>query len=106
VVFAMALLLGIAIWWTSPWITGQDEPWDADGRYYVWALFAAGFVATVFLPKAFWVAPIGVCMGQLLYGWYLIAPECDALRLLGIGRLAPYAETWNWSGWNPMGGWP
>jgi hypothetical protein len=29
VVFAVALFLGMALWWTSPWITGHDEPWDA-----------------------------------------------------------------------------
>ena len=64
--------------------TGQEEPWDAEGRYYVGALFVAGFVATVFLPKAFWVAPIGVYVGQLLFGLYLYEPEGATLWPLGI----------------------
>ena len=68
VVFAVGLLLGMAIWWTSPMFTGHEEPWDAEFRYYVGVLFLGGFVAAIFLPKAFWVAPIGVYVGQLLYG--------------------------------------
>jgi hypothetical protein len=91
VAFAVALLLGMAIWWTSPWITGHSEPWDADGRYYAWALFTAGFVATVFLPKAFWLVPIGVCIGQLLYGWYFVEPQGDALRLVGMVLMVVYS---------------
>jgi hypothetical protein len=69
------MLFGMAIWWTSPMFTGHVEPWDAGGRYYLGALFFAGFVAAMFLPKAFWVAPIGVYVGQILYGVYLCNPD-------------------------------
>jgi hypothetical protein len=84
VVFSVGLLLGMAIWWTSPVLTGHEEPWDAEGRYYVWALFVAGAVATGFLPKAFWVAPIGVYVGQLLYGLYLYEPATASMWPLGM----------------------
>ncbi len=84
VVFAAGLILGMAVWWTSPLFTGHAEPWDAEGRYYVGALFVAGFIATIFLPKAFWVAPIGVYVGQLLYGVYLYDPESASLWPLGM----------------------
>lgn len=83
-VFAVGVLLGVAVWWASPTFTGHDEPWDADGRYYVGTLFAAGFAATLFLPKAFWVAPIGVYVGQLLFGLYLYEPEGTSLWPLGM----------------------
>jgi len=84
VVFAVSLLLGMAIWWASPLCTGHDEPWDAGGRYYVGSLFVAGFVASFFLPKAFWVAPIGLYMGQLLFGLYLYEPEGATLWPFGM----------------------
>jgi hypothetical protein len=62
-----------------------------------WALFTAGFMATVFLPKAFWLAPIGVCIGQLLYGWYFVEPQADALRLVGMVLMVVYSVA-------PLGG--
>jgi hypothetical protein len=91
VVLSVALLLGMAIWWTSPLFTGHEEPWDAQGRYYVWALFVAGFAATVFRPKAFWLAPVGVCIGQLVYCRYFFETEGDALWLLGMVLIVVYS---------------
>jgi hypothetical protein len=84
VVFTVGLLLGMAIWWTSPALTGKPEPWDAEGRYYLGALFVAGAFATVFLPKAFWLAPIGVYVGQLLFCLYVYDPEGASLWPLGM----------------------
>jgi hypothetical protein len=90
-VFTVGVLLGAAIWWVSPALAGEAEPWDAEGRYYVWALFLAGAVATVFLPKAFWLAPVGVYVGQLLYGLYLYQPEDGSLWPLGLVFAAFYS---------------
>jgi len=84
VVFAVGLLSGMVIWWTSPMFTEFPEPWDAGFKYYGGALFAAGFVAAVFLPKAFWVAPIGVYVGQLVYCLYVYEPEGVSLWPLGM----------------------
>jgi hypothetical protein len=89
-VFAAGVLLGAAIWWTSPWLTGEAEPWDAQGRHYLGALFFAGAVAAAFLPKAFWLAPIGVYVGQLLYGIYLFEPKDGSLWPLGMVLAAFY----------------
>jgi hypothetical protein len=83
-VFASGVILGMAIWWTSPMLTGHIEPWDVPGKFYPGMLFAAGFVAAAFLPKAFWVAPIGVYVGQLLYTVYLFDPHDGALWPLGM----------------------
>lgn len=84
VVLAVGVLLGMAIWWASPMITGHGEPWDAEGGYYFGTLFVAGFVAAIFLPKAFWVAPIGVYIGQLLFGLYFYDPEGVSLWPIGM----------------------
>ena len=75
VVLSVGVLLGMAIWWTAPILSGQVEPWDAEGKYYLQALFVAGFLAAAFSPRAFWVAPIGIYIGQLLYCLYLYEPE-------------------------------
>jgi hypothetical protein len=90
-VFAVGALFGAAIWWTSPVITGQAEPWHADGQYYFWALFVAGFAATCFLPRAFWLAPLGVVVGQLLYGWYLELLVNDLHGWLVTGIVVVYS---------------
>ena len=87
-------------------IMGHDEPWDAEGRYYFYALLAAGFVSSLFLARAFWVAPIGVFVGQLLFCIYLAEPDGVALWPLGmivailycsvalVGGLAGAVFTW------------
>ena len=83
-VFSTGLILGMAIWWTSPMLTGHVEPWDVPGKFYIGMLFAAGFVAAAFLPKAFWVAPVGVYIGQLLYVVYLYEPHGAVFWPLGM----------------------
>ena len=83
-VFSTGLILGVAIWWTSPMLTGHVEPWDVPGKFYIGMLFAAGFVAAAFLPKAFWVAPIGVYAGQLLYAVYVYEPQGATFWPLGM----------------------
>ncbi len=30
VLLALGVLLGVAVWLLSPWLTGKVEPWDAD----------------------------------------------------------------------------
>jgi hypothetical protein len=71
--------------------TGHDEPWDAEGRYYVWALLVAGAVATISRPKAFLLAPVGVCIGQLLYCRTFFEAEADGLWLLGMMLIVVYS---------------
>jgi len=63
---ALGMLLGIAIWLFSPWLTGKSEPWDADAPIWSlsWLLVAAlggltGHVRGVCLP-------LGYALGQML----------------------------------------
>jgi len=55
------------VWALSPWITGHWEPWDADGIYYLAALFVAGAVAGLLSPQPLWAHYLGAFIGQLAY---------------------------------------
>lgn len=63
-------MLGALLWALSPRITGEAEPWDSLGLYYFGGLFIAGFVAAWIFPKRFWLAPIGLYVGQMGYVWF------------------------------------
>jgi hypothetical protein len=65
--FVAGLLLGALIWWASPLVTGEQEPWDAPLGYYVYALVVAGFTAAWIWPSRFWLAALGVYVGQCVY---------------------------------------
>ena len=66
-IFALSIGLGLLIWALSPMLAGHREPWDAQGPYYMVSLFIAGLVPTLIEPKRFWVWPIGVYLGQVLF---------------------------------------
>lgn len=66
-VTAVSFLLGMAIWWASPRMTGHAEPWDAGSPYYALSLIVAGFAAALVHPKRFWLAPVGIYFGQSFY---------------------------------------
>lgn len=78
-VVLLGVLLGAAIWWLSPMITGEVEPWDSQGNYYLVALFVAGFTSSLMSPRQFLFAPVGVYVGQFGY----------ALLFLPLGPLLP-----------------
>ena len=66
VLLALGMLLGVAIWLFSPWVTGRSEPWDADAPIWSlsWLLVATlggltGHVRGVCLP-------LGYALGQML----------------------------------------
>lgn len=63
----IASLAGAFIWALSPWASGQAEPWDGDGLYYSGALFTAGVLAGVIVPRPRWALYLGVVVGQVLY---------------------------------------
>lgn len=50
-------------------MTGEVEPWDATSGYYSAALLVAGFVAALVFPARFWIAPVGVYVGQFSYAF-------------------------------------
>ena len=64
---ALTLVLGIAfgafIWWASPLLSGQAEPWDHSVWQYSLALAIAGALAAAAAPKYFWLAPPGIFIG-------------------------------------------
>ncbi len=47
----LAATLSAAIWVTSPWATGHQEPWYAESLYYVTSLIASGLVSCILIPK-------------------------------------------------------
>ena len=81
-VTAVGFLLGMAIWWASPRLTGHTEPWDANSHYYSLSLLIAGFTAALAHPKRFWLAPIGIYFGQFVYA-FLYLPG-GPLWILGL----------------------
>lgn len=69
-VFGFGAMLGALLWALSPRFTGEAEAWDSAGFYYFGGLFIAGFVAAWVFPKRFWLAPIGIYVGQMGYVWF------------------------------------
>jgi len=46
VAMLISLINGILIWWWSPAITGQKEPWDGNAIfYYIACLFISGLIS-------------------------------------------------------------
>ena len=64
--FGIAVTLGALVWVYSRPITGEIEPWDADGFYYPAALFLAGMAPALLSTSRFWLLPLGVILGELI----------------------------------------
>jgi hypothetical protein len=88
--FLLGLILGAAIWFLSPWVTGRSEPWDATGGYYAGALLATGVVGGLLVPLHWFSLAIGIFAGQALVilGGVLADPASGGLWPLGIVFLA------------------
>lgn len=71
-IFALGVFLGWMIWALSPAIAGHIEPWDADSACYMVALFFGGYMATLIHPPSWWLASLGIYVGQVAYCelWY------------------------------------
>jgi len=78
--------LAAAIWALSIPITGQMEPWDAEGPYYLLALGIAGAVSGALIPKHLWAHYVGAVFGQMAYE--LVFLQLDPLFILGLAFLA------------------
>ena len=92
--FICGCILGAAIWWLSPTVTGHAEPWDAEGwqgfgSYFCVALFIAGALAACVWPPGFAIGALGVYAGQLTF--MLLSLESGPLLPLGIVMLAGYS---------------
>ena len=91
--FLIGLIVGAAIWWLSPLITGRREPWDAGSGYYEGALLGAGVLGGLLLPEhsRWYVAGIFVGQVLVLLGAVLREPSSGGLWPLGVVFLALYS---------------
>lgn len=89
----IGLVIGAAIWWLSPLITGRLEPWDAGSGYYEGALLGAGILGGLLLPEHSRWFVIGIFVGQVLVllAGVLKEPSSGGLWPLGVVFLALYS---------------
>ena len=81
------LLTGIAcgaiVWGLSVPFTGMREPFDSPTYYYVVAMFIAGILAALPAPRYWWVAVVGIFLGERIYAFVML-PETRGWLLIGI----------------------
>lgn len=82
-VFLAGLLAGSMVWGLSVPITGFKEPFDSPEPYYLIAMFAAGVIAALPCPRYWWMAVIGIFLGERIYA-FLFVPETRPWVLFGI----------------------
>lgn len=82
-VFLAGIVGGSVVWALSIPITGFREPFDSPGPYYAIAILVAGILAALPAPRYWWMAPIGVFLGERLYAFVML-PETRAWVLFGI----------------------
>lgn len=85
----VSAVAGALVWALSPWLTGYQEPWDADGFFYFGALVVAGSAAGAITPRPLWALYLGALIGQLAYE--LIFLRLGPLFLLGAAFLLGYS---------------
>ena len=64
---AIGFVLGWLIWAMSVKITGHIEPWDSDLPIYSAYLVISGFLTATIEPKYFWIGPVFIYFGQLVF---------------------------------------
>ena len=85
----VAASISAAVWALSLWITGHNEPWDAESLYFVAALFAGGLISGALVPKPLWAHYVGSVSGQVIYE--LLFLKVGPLLVLGIAFLLGYS---------------
>lgn len=86
--FGLPALLGAVLWLGSPYVTGEKEPWDAEGGYYFFGLLIVGFISGVIRPLSPLVTAAGLVVGQFLA--LLASGGVGPLIILGPVFLAGY----------------
>lgn len=89
--FIIGSCLGFIIWSISSAVTGEIEPWDAQGTalyYYPLALFLSGFLGSILYPKNFKITVFGIYTGQVLF---LFLFRLSPLALVGVIVVAFYS---------------
>ncbi|MCE5303004.1 MAG: hypothetical protein LLF97_07835 [Planctomycetaceae bacterium] len=86
IAFGVSMFVGAFIWLSSPYITGQREPWDPLSFYYGGSLLVGGFAAGLFMPRPFWLWAVGIWLSQVI-GFVLcvdLSPRGNPLWLFGL----------------------
>lgn len=86
---AVSAVASAAIWVLSPLLVGRQEPWDADGQFYLLALVVAGVIAGFVTPRPLWAHYLGAFVGQLAYEVSFL--PMGPLLVLGIAFLLGYS---------------
>ena len=85
----IGVILGVAIWTCSPWVTGTIEPWDANTSIWPlsWLLLAVigGLLGH---PRGMYL-PLGYALGQILITTRLVLT--GEFGALGWAFIAGYA---------------
>lgn len=86
IVFILAVITGALIWILSPLVTGQQEPWDAEGPYYFAALFIGGALFGAICPVRVyrWALAIYWSTAGLTICWY---GATYSYRCIFLGRM-------------------
>ena len=77
------MVCGALVWALSVPVTGLREPFDSPGYYYITAMFIAGTLATLPAPRYWWVAVIGIFLGEGFYAFAML-PETRAWLAFGF----------------------
>lgn len=82
----MSSVIGALIWFASPYLTGEAEPWDSETFYYIGSLFIGGIILGLYNSEKIWAYAIGIFLGQLIYS--LLFLPLGPLILIGSLYLA------------------
>lgn len=74
---------GAMVWGLSVPLTGMREPFDSPSYYYIVAMFVAGIVASLPAPRYWWLAVIGIFLGERLYAFVML-PETRPWLMAGF----------------------
>jgi hypothetical protein len=91
--FLFSFVGGAMVWALSPSLSGQVEPWDAEGLYYSAALLIVGLTVGLARPKHVWSHYAGIMLGQLTYMLCFLPGSLSgsSLILVGVAFLAVYS---------------
>ncbi|WP_088889202.1 hypothetical protein [Leptolyngbya ohadii] len=89
--FLFSFVGGAMVWALSPFLSGQVEPWDAEGFYYSVALLIVGLIVGFARPKHVWSHYAGIVLGQLTYMLFIPVLPGSSLILVGVASLAVYS---------------
>lgn len=77
------LVCGALVWALCVPITGLREPFDWAGYYDIAAMFIAGLLAALPVPRYRWVAVIGIFLGERFHAFAML-PETRAWLAFGF----------------------